>query len=961
MARGDYPYRPYLTDLTEEELLNQEMEKLGPLESLLTIGSSGLSTVPAGIAGPAMGLWNWARGNDHSAEALRRASVQGIEDVMAAGTYQPRTQSGQVTNAAIQSVLAPFGEKLSDVLYEGAADKYGEGNKLGMGTAAVGLGVINLAADRIPGPANPFKHKLPTVIRERYPSPDVPTQGLLLPDPVTGQLEEPAYVPAPPSAFTSRLRAAIPSLPAKATGAEYRALLTNPQKFGVKADEIKYTRLDQLLGRPGVITRAEIQDFMDSEGGEFDVQLTRRADPETGFDPQVDTVAAAARERDWRGKKQAYDALMDSHAGEFKQMNADLVLGITDADAFKNPYRMRSAIRRAGLDKNPDGSESDVWRRVLAMENEQDNASSAVHAARMTLDEMYKESSPIHGMMQLQDGPSGMLDADGDPIPADKTYMESVLHVPTSYTETGATGRYHSFPENPLVFVRSTRRPLLDRDGGQIGTMRLAEQIQSDTHQLARRRAQPEDPKPGYYPTQPRPVPKEVAEARQQAEIEADAANVRAVMAADAHNEVLDEIRAHVRLDPSLAYMNTNPASSRWLEAAKASQAYTPELEGLLQRFNVVAQEYNDAKWARANANDKLSLAYSEASKYTDPKSSAHRWAQPDLPFQDAEEWAGLGIKQLIADAIEAGDDAIAIPSGRYAAKGQDQLHFVENLRYDGRHFTDEYGQTFEPKGVMKTPWLSEQKKKELQAAQDNFMDDDDIITMIGDEARQNVYTEELWEVEDPHRGTYHFFRTEDEAKVWLDANGFEGKPNSGWAIMDPDMQLGDIASHEGTVDGISDLTASDGLLGKGSAKRKLDSAIHDWASDAFNNDVDYYRHHYGSPEVSLHEEVIGEEGAAGVAEFYDTTGPRALKKVLKKIDPNAKIEYSPFSTNDFDDQFITVRITDKMREQYQKRGFDLFTHPLTGAAAAGGGYLMMREEGNEEKRRRRGTLEPDA
>ena len=84
----------------------------------------------------------------------------------------------------------------------------------------------------------------------------------------TFSAESPSILQQKMPGFYSQLARVIDAkMPAKASAAQVRAIIENPQS-GVKPDEIKWTGLDDFLRDKETVTKAEVQEFLKaSQGG----------------------------------------------------------------------------------------------------------------------------------------------------------------------------------------------------------------------------------------------------------------------------------------------------------------------------------------------------------------------------------------------------------------------------------------------------------------------------------------------------------------------------------------------------------------------------------------------------------------------------------------------------------------------------------------------------------------------
>jgi hypothetical protein len=539
-----------------------------------------------------------------------------------------------------------------------------------------------------------------------------------------------------------------------------------------------------------------------------------------------------------------------------------------------------------------------------------------------------EHSAPAYGMLQLLEGPEVDQSIRPGSLEVGQTSLETGLLVPSEWSNTIPPESYHRFPAGTVVFNRTTQRPLhLRNDDPSVFSpkvARLAEQVQSDINQHATRK----------YTT-------------------------------DVFTPEGERVKVPV------GYL----------------MGRVPKL--FMSQRHVFPQE-------RGMVNS--SSAYMEPN--TQPLALTDSPVR--LPFSDTGQWSRLGIAQVFADAIEAGDDVVSISSptqhmlahqGQYMgsmSKDQDVL-YIPNFR--------NYSQN-----QMKLENFEDSAPKELKEGAKEW-NLNSLTGHIYDFVIQNTLKEKaatpLWLKEEIDRTNK---KIEEEEAI----------PAFGEAATRQEKALArfknDLSSLEKMKDTFNKYSANQKLLDalgvsflRGTTKiddaarmLAIDPAYSSYYStspnvfsgDDFNqtaadlaqevalqisrnNGIDIKKEDVhklkllgiGSNLISLKAGNLyprKNSSAAGLSTFYGKNLKSTLDKFAKEIDPSASVEIGviPSETREsgnqilFDQDVYTVKITDRMREQYRNKGFKLFT------PAIAGGYLMEQTLRAEIEKRRKAMLE---
>ncbi|MGH7635818.1 MAG: hypothetical protein ACRENC_18975, partial [Gemmatimonadaceae bacterium] len=219
-------------------------------------------------------------------------------------------------------------------------------------------------------------------------------------------------------------------------------------------------------------------------------------------------------------------------------------------------------------------------------------------------------------------------------------------------------GRYKSshWPdiENPVVHVRLDDRTLPNGERALV-----ANEIQSDWHQAGR--------KHGYQGDAEPPI---VAEAREHlAGLERRRVVVqdqrRALRPAAA--AALAKVHYFGLPNEHEAFLALSDAGPEWLDQIKHGTLSQAEVQSV--------QEYR-------HAHDSLH-AIARAMDETERQAKVIDRRVPNGPFTNTEEWAELGLKRVIDEAVHGPYDRVVLPTGKQAADYFNLSKQVDEVRYD--------------------------------------------------------------------------------------------------------------------------------------------------------------------------------------------------------------------------------------------------------------------------------------
>jgi hypothetical protein len=525
-------------------------------------------------------------------------------------------------------------------------------------------------------------------------------------------------------------------------------------------------------------------------------------------------------------------------------------------------------------------------------------------------------TAPTYGMTQLLEGPPVSHSTKPGALEVPKTSLETGLLIPSDWSNTVSPESYHNFPAGTVVFNRTTQRPLHLRSDPSVlseNSARLAEQVQSDINQ-----------------------------------------------------------RALKKMQTGLL----TPAG----EPEKAPIGY---LMGRVPKRFFSQDQVLPVK----------RMAGRSPSMYREPNAQPRPLVdQPvRLPFSDTGQWSRLGIAQVFADAIEAGDDAVSISSpaqhmlahpGQYIGSmaNDRNILYIPNLKgFSQNQMALEIFEGSAPKQLLEgakewdmdgltdyvKDFIIQNTSKEKAGAPLWLREDIDRLNkMVSDEENTPAFGEAAERqqaniarhkraISDLERlgSTYSKYSAGPKLLLALDASFLRGVPevnrfvaeltNGAFSSVDFDYTAGDVAQR-----------VAYSIANKNGASLTKSEDL--WALKLLGMD---------SNLVSLGAGQLypaPDSAAAGLSTFYGKNLKSTLAKFAKEIDPAASVEigFIPSEARDnglqvlFDQEVYTVKITDKMREQYRNKGFKLFT------PAIGAGYLMDQALRAEIESRRKAMLE---
>lgn len=261
--------------------------------------------------------------------------------------------------------------------------------------------------------------------------------------------------------------------------------------------------------------------------------------------------------------------------------------------------------------------------------------------------------------------------------------------------------------------------------------------------------------------------------------------------------------------------------------------------------------------------------------------------AVPDAPFKQTDAWASLVMKRLIRLATEQGYEKVAwTPAKVHQDRwGTDNVSWVKKE-------VSEYGEGIKDAKVLPHPEV--EGKFYLANADGKF-------------------------------ATGRIFDSESEAKKWVDE---KTKKETYWLV-------GSAEQRGGNADGtnIEELARMRGQLlersgEKVTTKQELQDVI---ASTLGREKTDRSLESLTDrvwKQMESGDQQSGEikPRAEGMAFFYDKMIPDVTKKLLKKLDPEAKIEVANVpELEDFGGKALAFDITDKIKEKATNEGFTLF------------------------------------
>ena len=530
-----------------------------------------------------------------------------------------------------------------------------------------------------------------------------------------------------------------------------------------------------------------------------------------------------------------------------------------------------------------------------------------------------QHAGAMYGMTQLLDGPAVDRSVRPGALQVSDTSLETGLLVPTDWANTILGSSYHMFPAGTVAFNRTTQRPLhLSSDPSVLSqnSTRFVEQLQSDINQRATTKLST-------------------------GRMDADGTDI---------------------MSPIGYLMGRVP------QKFMSEDFAFPQLRG-----------------------DVL-----DSDDFREPNTLKLASAPPRLPFSDTGQWSRLGIAQAFADAIEAGDDAVSISSPTQhmlAHQGQ----FIGSMRNDQSVFyvpnLDNYSQT-----RMSLDAFESGAPKELKAGAKEWTFDS-VASNVQDFIIQNTRSKKteppLWLRKEINR-VEELIKSDENIPAFGEAGikheryidrlkeellGLQEHAEK-FRLYESSFELNEVfrssffKSLDQTLKNMTS-TKKDGeytqhaLIPEG-----FDQLAKDLSISAALEILKRNGFRPTQPDIAALE-MLGMESnvislkagklypkpktaAAGLSKFYGENLKSTLGKFAKEIDPASSIEVGGIPMDvrenglmvEFSQDVYTVKITDKMREQYRNKGFKLFTPALAG------GYLMEQTLRTELEKRRKAMLE---
>jgi hypothetical protein len=565
-----------------------------------------------------------------------------------------------------------------------------------------------------------------------------------------------------------------------------------------------------------------------------------------------------------------------------------------------------------------------------------------------------ENSSSPYGMMQLLSGEQVDPSIRPGALPVDTTVLTTGLLIPREWSNAVRPDSYHGFPAGTVAFNRTTQRPIhLASDTSFLpqGVARLGEQIQSDINQAATSK----------YETG-----------------------------------------------------NLTPEGEREKKPIGYLMGRVPETFKTVGG-NIVSRSTSQF----ADKND-----YAEPG--TAPFGVSFREPPVRLPFSETGQWSRLGVAQLFADAIEAGDDVVSISSptqhmlahsGSYVgsmAKDQNILYMPPDSDGSLGHFgkfsstvdalnnlaskeVTQSAKTFTPDELTDhlRGWLAQNIEKGEKAPMPDYLRKD-IEKAEKELAKQEKIKQDIL---DFHNSGELYYTAARPSEYYATARkAIKNSDRIIQSLKDDIKNFKEIAERRHVYNASPDLLfalENPIFIQNPDIERLVNrfSSRHDIDRTYFDNDFDYnvsgeipaqiawqiWQNNGGglsAKEVAalstmgLYDNVITLKAgnlqpkkgtsAAGLSTFYGKNLKSTFEKFAKEIDPEAKVEVGGIPSVyegggidvPFNQQVYTIRVTDRMREQYRNKGFKLFT------PAIAGGYLMEQTLRAEIENRRKAMLE---
>jgi len=283
----------------------------------------------------------------------------------------------------------------------------------------------------------------------------------------------------------------------------------------------------------------------------------------------------------------------------------------------------------------------------------------------------------------------------------------------------------------------------------------------------------------------------------------------------------------------------------------------------------------------------------------------------PDAPAK--QSWINQGIKKEINQTIADGRDYFAWTGGDIQADRYSLSEHIEGL---------EVLPSFED-GMVDV--LIKPKGQDYQGISDGIIPKEDLHRYVGkemaDKALAHLDATSSYNQADLD-AVINSFGDEDIMEAWVEKTPKTATyPNGQWqgGFRHPDVFEGDTLS-----------------TGHGTTEQE--------AFDILEKDFrEIAKMSFAEPEPFSAEGLDLKVGGEGMKSFYDKDVKKRTEKIIKRLDPNAKVEVIELDNGN---KVWGVKITDKMRDKVKSEGMPLYSvAPIAGAGLLGAGMMQQEDQ----------------
>ena len=281
----------------------------------------------------------------------------------------------------------------------------------------------------------------------------------------------------------------------------------------------------------------------------------------------------------------------------------------------------------------------------------------------------------------------------------------------------------------------------------------------------------------------------------------------------------------------------------------------------------------------------------------------------PNAPAK--QSWINQGIKHEISNTIESGKDYFAWTGGDIQADRYSLSEHIEGLEVIPSSEDGMVDVLIKPKG------------QDYQGISDGIIPKEDLHRYVGkemaDKALAHLDATSSYNQADLD-AVINSFGDEDIMEAWVEKTPKTATyPNGRWQgrFQHPDVFEGDFQ-----------------VTGHGTTEQE--------ALEILEKDFrELAKMSFAEPEPFYAEGLDLKVGGEGMKSFYDKDVKKRTEKIIKRLDPKAKVEVIELDNGN---KVWGVKITDQMRDKVKGEGMPLYSiAPIAGAGLLGAG--MMKQE----------------